>query len=282
MRNFRDGFANFSSRQILKKITLFFFSAFIWSTPLCASELKIGGTGNALGSMRLLATEFTKQNPDIKITILSSLGSSGAIKAVPKRAIDIGLTSRALTPEELKAGSKATEYALTPTVLAVPSKSTLKNLTRQQIADIYKGTLTSLPDGSYIRPVLRQPGDDNTRQLQGLSPEIQEALKVAENRPGMAFAATDQEAADKMENSAGALGVTTLALILSESRSLRAIALDGIEPSIENASAGRYPITKSFYFITEQTPSPDVQKFMDFVASPAGRKILSHNGHWFP
>lgn len=245
-----------------------------------AEEIKIGGTGNALGTMRLLADAFSKKYPQIRVTVLASLGSSGAIKAVPKGAVDIGLTSRALSDEELSSGAQATEYARSATVLAVSTKSTVTAITRQQIADIYSGKLADWPDGTRIRPVLRQPGDDNTTQIKRLSPLIEKALIDAEQRPGLAFAVTDQEAADKIESIPGAIGVTTLALIRSEGRALRALKLDGIDPTTANGAAGNYPIIKRFFFITRPSPSATVKQFIDFVGSPAGRDILTQTGHW--
>ncbi len=255
------------------------------SLPLfaqAASDIKIGGTGNALGSMRLLGLAFSKLNPDTKVTVLPSLGTSGAIKAIPKGAIDIGLSSRPLTDEETKSGTTAQEYARSPLVFAVSVKTKATTLTLDQVVDIYGGKLASWPDGSQIRPVLRQSGDDNTRQLRQMSPALDKALTVAEQRPGMPFATTDQETADKLESIPGALGVTTLCLIKSEERALRALTLDGVEPTPANAAAGKYPHVKHLFLITQTEPSADVKRFVAFVKSPAGRDILARSGHWVP
>ena len=247
-----------------------------------AEELKLGGTGNALGTMRLMALAYNAKNPGTQVSILSSLGSSGAIKAVPKGGIDIGVSSRQLTEAERATGILETEYARTPLVLAVATQSKATRISSAQIADIYSGKLTHWPDGGLIRPVLRQPADENTKQLKSLSPLIEQAVTAADTRDGMAFAFTDQEAADKMERIAGSIGLTTLALIKSEDRSLRALQLDAIDPTVNNGASGKYPLVKRFYFVTPQTPTAAVQKFMAFVSSPAGRKILLQNGHWIP
>jgi phosphate transport system substrate-binding protein len=162
-----------------------------------AEEIKIGGTGNALGAMQLLADAFRKHNPDVKVTVLPSVGTSGAIKAVPKGALDIGLSARPLTEEERKIGAIAFEYARSPLVFAVSTKTRVRALTLDQIADIYSGKLVNFPDGGQIRPVLRPIGEDITRQIKHMSPALDTALSAAEQRPGMPFATTDQEAADK-------------------------------------------------------------------------------------
>ncbi len=176
----------------------------------------------------------------------------------------------------------ALEYARTPTVFAVSTKTRATAISVQQVADIYTGKLERWPDGTLIRPILRQPGDDNTRQIRSLSPLVDKAVEVAAQRPGLAFAFNDQEAADQIEKIPGALGVTTQALIRSENRSLRALSLDGVEPSIENIASGKYPIIKNFFMITKSATSPAVQQFMAFVRSPEGRQILEQTGHWVP
>src|SRR5688572_25768834 len=119
-----------------------------------AEEIKIGGTGNALGTMRLLGDAYTRQNPHIKVTVLPSLGSGGAIKAVPKGVLDIGLSARPLTGDEGKLGAVSIEYARTALVFAVSTKINVTALTLDQVADIYGGKMANWPDGTQIRPIL--------------------------------------------------------------------------------------------------------------------------------
>jgi phosphate transport system substrate-binding protein len=247
-----------------------------------AEEIKIGGTGNALGTMRLLGDAFRKQNPDMQVTVLPSLGTSGAVKAIPKGALDIGLSSRPLTEEERKSGAIAVEYARSPMVFAVSAKTRVRALTLDQLADIYSGRMANWPDGSQIRPVLRQAGDDTTEMIRHMSPALDKALSAAEQRPGMPFATTDQEAADKTESIPGALGVMTLSLINSENRQFRALTLNGVEPTVGNAASGKYPHAKGFFLITRPDPSAAVKRFIAFMQSPAGREILIHSGNWIP
>jgi len=249
-----------------------------------AEEIIIGGTGNALGTMRLMGESFSAKYPAMTVKVLSSIGTSGGIKAVIKGAIDIGLTSRPLSAEEMAAGAVTNEYARTATVLAVPSASKATMITRAQLADVFNGKLTEWPDGTRIRPVLRQPGDDNTKQLARVSPEMERAVIAADKREGLAFAVNDQEAADKIESIPGAIGTSTLALIKSEGRAMRALKVDGVEPSEQTAVSGTYPapLVKHFYFATQKTRSAKVQQFIAYVNSPAGLEVLKENGQWRP
>ena len=181
-------------------LTLMFFS-FAFTT--CSAAIIIGGTGNALGTMKWIAEAYQKTNPEVQITILPSIGSSGAIKALPTGRIQIGLSVRPLKEAESEKGMVAIEYARTPTVFAVSNKTKVDDVTLSQLVDIYNGTLKQWPDGSTIRPVTRQAGDDNTKQIKALSVEMKKAVESTEKKTVFLFASTDQEAVDKIENTPG-------------------------------------------------------------------------------
>lgn len=268
-------------KNIILILTTIVFSSIIFCSSIAYSKgIVIGGTGNAIGTMRLLAEAYQNTNPQTKITVLPSIGSSGGIKAVPKGRVDIGLSSRPLKEAESKKGIIAIEYACTPTVIAVSNNTKVDAITISQLVDIYRGRVKRWPDGSYIRPVIRQSGDDNTKQIKSLSSELKKSVEFAEKRQGLLFASTDQEAADKIEKTPGSFGVTTLALILSEKRNIHPLTLDGIEPTIESCIAGNYPMAKKFFFILPMKRSAQVKSFLQFVSSIDGVSILKENGSY--
>lgn len=253
----------------------------ILARAACAGEVvKVGGTGAALGTMRMMAETFGRQNPDLKVSVLPSLGTSGAIKAVSQGALQIGLSVRTLTEAEVRLGVTTLEYARTPLVVAVAASSAATSLTLEQLAGIYAGTLLTWPDGGQIRPILRQAGDDNTRQLRQMSPALDRAVTVSEQRQGMPYATTDQEAADMAESIPGALTITALSVIVSEKRPLRPLTLEGLDATVANGASGRYPHHKSFFLVMRTDPSPGVVRFVAFVRSAQGLEILSRTGHW--
>ncbi len=245
-------------------------------------ELRIGGTGAALGTMRLLAEAFTARNPEIHVTTVPNLGSGGSIKAMLAGAIGLAVTSRPMTETERKAGAVETEYARTPFVFAVATKSRLTAVTTRELADIYAGTMVKWADGSTVRIVLRPRSDTDTDIVKSLSPELSAAVEMATKRPGVRVAVNDQDAADDLERIPGAIGPSSLALILSEKRALRALTLDGREPTTAASATGSYPVHKHLFFVTGATRSTEVEQFIAFVQSPAGREILVRNGQWVP
>jgi len=251
-------------------------------TARAADTIRIGGTGSALGAIQLIAEKFSQSNPSIGITAVANLGSAGAIKAVSSGAIDLALSSRPLTADEAKLGVSQLEYARTPFVFAVATKSAVHAITRLELAEIYAGKMAKWPDGSAVRVVLRPPSDIDTAMVKGLSPGVAQGLAAAEKRPGVQYSVTDQDAAGDLERIPGAIGPSSLALILSERRALRALRLDGVEPTPSNAASNIYPLYKQLFFVTGAKRSPAVERFIAFVQSAAGRKILAENGHWIP
>ena len=252
------------------------------SAAKAAEEIKVGGTGAALGTVRLLAEKFSQSNPGIRITTVGNLGSAGGIKAVGSGAIALAVTSRPLNESERRRGVAQLEYARTPFVFAVSDKSAVGSITLIELAGIYSGRIRKWPDGSPIRLVLRPPSDIDTEIVKGLTPALEQGVAAAEKRPGVQFSVNDQDAAGDLERIPGAIGPSTLALILSERRALRALKLEGVEPTPANAAEGAYPLYKQMFFVTGAQRPVAVERFIAFVQSPAGRKILLKNGHWIP
>jgi phosphate transport system substrate-binding protein len=251
-----------------------------WTTAR-AEEIKIGGTGGALGAIQQLAEAYNESRSDTKAVIVPNLGSSGGIKAVISGAIQLGVSSRPLRESETSHGAKAIEYARTPFVFATSGKTSgAPALTLQQVVEIYAGKMERWPDGTKIRLVLRPESDSDTEMLRKISPAMMKAEMLAQKRPGMLIGGTDHDAAEHLERLSGSIGTTTLALILSEKRSLKALKVNGVEPTAKSIADGTYPYYKPMLLVTGPKTPPSAQKFIEFVQSPTGRAILSSTGHW--
>ena len=247
-----------------------------------AEEVRIGGTGAALGTMQRMATAFKRVHPEHQVTVMPSMGSKGGIKAVQAGAIGLAVSARPLSEDERAKGLVSTVYGRTPLVFATQVDAPTDALSWQELTQAYAGERTQWPDGARIRLILRPQGDADSELIKATSPAMREAVGLAEQRKGMVFAVTDQEAADHIEKIPGAMGPLTLAQILSEKRPLKALKLSGVVPEASALADGRYPLQKELLFVTGPKPSAAVQAFMDFVRSPTGRTLLVQTGHWIP
>lgn len=243
------------------------------------SAIKIGGTGSGLGVMKEMADAFQKKHPDVNIIIVPSLGSGGGIKAVFEGAIDIGLSGRPLKADEAREGVTAFECARTPFVFVTARKTKGINFTLQDFAKIYAGEIKGWPDGEPIRVVLRPEGDMDTILLKAMSPEMDKALKKALLQEGMLIATTDQESAESIEKIPGALGTSSLSVIIPEKRRLNILPVGGVTPGIKALTDGTYPYYKNLFIVTGPKISPAAKDFIDFINTKEGRAIFANTGH---
>ena len=268
-----------TARTLLLALLIFSGIGYAQQAAPAAAKIRIGGTGGALATMQILADAFKKIPPYATVVIIPSLSSGGGIKAVLAGAIDLGLTSRPLQDAERAQGAIAADYARTPFVFATAAHATVAALSTRELVGIYSGEQKNWPDGRPLRLVLRPDSDSDTAMVKSLSPAMDRAVTAAHAREGLISALTDQANASSLETIPGAIGTSTLAQIISEKRTLQALALNGVTPSLKTLADGSYPYYKTFSIVsTAKTPAP-AQQFVAFVRSAAGQQILEQNGH---
>lgn len=241
--------------------------------------LTIGGSGSSLGTIKILAKVFERSHPEIKVKVLPSLGSAGAVRALSKKAIDIGLVTRSLTKEESTVGLVVTPYAISPFIFVANRKAGITNITHNEIVKIYEGEWLVWPCGERIRTPLRQRNETDIRIVKAISPAMSNAMETAMSRPGMIVANTDQDNSDLIESVPGAFGFSTLTQVIAEKRRLIILSYEGVRPTIKNLVNRSYPFSKPFFTVTREQTSEPARKFLRFMRSPKGRAILQKTGN---
>jgi len=230
--------------------------------------------------MEALAKAFERAHPDQKVIVVPGLGSRGAKKALMAGSLDIAVSADPLTAAERDQEFGAFDYARSPYVFITSRAHAASGLSMKELVDIYNGTTTTWPDGSRLRLILRPPLDSDTTALRAISPAMDRAVQAALSRPGMINAPSDQDAVDAIEHLPGAFGISTLGLLISEKRSVKVLAIDGVVPSTKAMAEGAYPYFKTLRVITRRTPPPPVQRFLEYLQSPRAHEILSTLGFW--
>jgi phosphate transport system substrate-binding protein len=244
-----------------------------------ANKLRIGGTGAALGTMRILADAFMRNHPSTSIEILPSLGSGGGIKALAAGSINLAVSSRELKDDERAKGLRSQAYGKTAVVYATPSSNTVTGVTGTELTAIFSGTQITWSNGDQVRPILRPKVETDTKLAESHIPGMREAHESARGRSAVPLYFTDQEAASALERIPGFVGTMSLSLIISEQRQLKALALDGHVASPQSIADDSYPITKTLCFVLPAKPNQVTKDFFDFAFSEEGRAILENTGH---
>ena len=271
-----------SNSKFRDKVLLLLSVALILTCqPALAREtIKIGGVGSAVASMKALGEAFEAQYPGAGVIVLQSLGSGGGIAAVAKGAIDVGIAGRALNEEESKLGLTVIDFAKTAVVFSVKMKDPVSGLSRSDIVRMIGGNPGTWPDGRHARAVLRPLADAETGIIKSGAPDIGLAIEKAVGPGGALVTLTAQEAADAIEKIPDSFGISTLSVIQSEKRSLKVIPIDGTVPDAKNIADGSYPFIMSYSMVVRREHSETVRRFVDFILSEQGRRILEETGNF--
>lgn len=259
--------------------------AFAANGSLClaasASQVvTVTGTGSSIGTVKLMADAFTRKHPAIRVEVLSSIGSTGGIKAVKAGKIDVGLSSRPLRPDERADDLKEAAYGRTPVVFGAHPGTSVNDISLEDIEQIYLGQKVAWPDKTPIRLVLRPKSDAYTEFLVRISDRMRVATEKSYTIPGLFTGVTDQDAAIQIERAAGSFGVTSLAVIQSEGRNIKRLSVNKVAPTLKNLETGKYPFAMSMHVVYRQSsPNTAVKPFIDFIFSGEGQKILRETGH---
>ncbi|MDD2899085.1 MAG: substrate-binding domain-containing protein [Desulfuromonadaceae bacterium] len=243
-------------------------------------SITITGTGAGIGTMKLMAKEFQKKHSGMVVNVLPSIGSTGGIRAVNEDKIDIAISWRPLKPEERNATIIEEPYGRTAFIFGVQGSNPVQNLTLEEIEDIYAGKRRTWPDRTPVRLVLRPVSDGFSVYLSGINPGLKSVSMKAHAIPGVYVGNTDQDSAEQIEQTPGSFGTTSLSLVVSEKRKIKALSVNGAAPTISNVSTGTYPYANTLSLVYRKDKYRGaVKAFIEFIFSGNGKKILSNNGH---
>ena len=114
--------------------------------------------------------------------------------------------------------------------------------------------------------------------IRGIAPELDAAIAKAFERPGMLVAMTDRENLDILQSTPGAVGFTSLTQVMVRRPALKIIDIDGVSP-LASATVNRdYPYLKHLYLVVPSQPSPGALRFLEFIRTREGQRILQASG----
>jgi phosphate transport system substrate-binding protein len=241
-----------------------------------AAKIVIGGTGDSQELLRALTAAFMKTQGGCKIEVPDSVGSSKGIKAVASGQIDLARVARLLNEEEKKSGLTYLLFAKSPIVFAVhPSVEDINNITTEQILGIYSGKITDWSQlgtkAGKIYPLTRESGDSSLSVLNIKLPGFAEI-----NNPAAKVVYTTPANVAALEGHKNTIGFVPLSAIVGAQ--LRVLKVNGVYPSVENIHDGKYELFVPFGIVYKEKPKELTQKFIDFIYSKDGQKMITAMG----
>lgn len=242
------------------------------SGVVLAEDITIVGTGSGMSLLQSVGEIFTQKNPDTKIIVPESIGSSGGIKSVGADKYKIGRVSREIKDTEKHYDLKYLPFAKLPIVFFVNKKVGIKELTPRQICDIYNGKITNWKDlggaDESIRLIRREDGDSALQALIASFPGFRE-VKLAEKSK---ITYTDQETVLLAEQKESTIAFAPYSNLLN--RDVTVLSTGEKKPADAD-----YPYFSVLALIfKEANNTGSIKKFVDFVKSPDVQDAIKKSG----
>lgn len=232
--------------------------------------LSVVGSTSVEPFAEALAEEFMNQHPREKIFVQGG-GSSAGIQAVRTGAAEVGMSSRNLMKGESDLISIPIIYDAIAVI--VHRENPLGDLTLDQIRKIFSGEFTRWSEmggkDRIITLVTREEGSGTREAFQTLimgKKEISLGALVQDSNGAIRQVVSDDR---------NAIGYISLGLVNDR---VKAVKIEGIEPSVENIREQRYKIVRPFLFVFTSEPRGMAKEFLDYILSPAGQNLLVHEG----
>ena len=244
-----------------------------------AERIVIDGSTGVTPLVAALAAAYRARDPAVTIEIGKGLGTKARIQALNDGKIDIAMASHGLDVAQIqRQGMVVHEIAKVAVVFGVNAGVTIANLSDAQVCDLYSSKLRNWKElgGSDLAvvPMTRPDSEVDTEVVRERIPclatlKMPDAVKVMPKAGEMAQA---------LSATTGAFGMTTMTIVEQSQGRVRAVSLGGIVPSAENVQSKRYLLTRDSFLVVKTPPSPATARFIDFVLSPAGAKVIAANG----
>lgn len=238
-----------------------------------SGTIRISGGTAHIPVMKVAAQKIMSANSEIKISIAGG-GSGVGIKQVGEGLVDIGNSGRQPTEEEInKYSLKMHQWAIDGVGVVVNPKNPVKSLTSDQLKDIFAGKLVnwkSLGGPDKAINIYTRDEASGTRSV-----FWKKALAKGEISAKALFAASNGAMKTAVSQDPYAIGYVSVGHI---DESVAPVALDGVVPSLENVKQGKYKVARGLFSNTKGEPGGLTRKFIDYLYSPEGQKIVAHKG----
>ena len=244
-------------------------------TSTLSGAVATNGSTSMEEVMGVLTEQFTNDNPDVSVTY-DPTGSGTGIEAAANGTADIGLSSRALTDEEIASGLVGTEVALDGIAVIVNADSPVADLTVEQIAQIFTGEITDWSevggDAGEIACIGREANSGTRDGFESIT-DTEDACVLSQelNSTGAVIQA--------VASSPNAIGYASLSAVEGQ-EGIKAITVGGVACTEETVKDGTYEIQRPFVFVTKEGAalSEAAQAFFDFATSADASELIAGAG----
>jgi len=250
----------------------------IAGTALASGSVVIKGSTTVLPVAQAALEAYMKAHPGINIS-LSGGGSGEGIKALIDKSTDIANSSREIKSKEVDLAKtkgvdpKAHIVAIDAIVPIVNPKNKVQELTIDQLSQIYQGKITNWKEvGGEDLKIVVISRDSSSGTFESWAELVLNKAKVTPRAQLQASNGAIVQAISKNRYAIGYIGYGYL------NKSVKALAVGGIQATPETALSKQYPISRPLYMYTDGEPKGEAAGYIRFVLSPAGQQLVAKQG----
>jgi phosphate transport system substrate-binding protein len=244
------------------------------NTPL-SGRITFAGSTTLQPLAGKLGDVFKQRQPGVALEIAGG-GSVIGIQAIHEGTADIGMASRALTPDEAQ-GLEQHQIALDVMAVVVNPANPLTGLTLKQLQGIYTGQIKNWQEvggpNQPITVIIREKSSGTRGAFDEIALEKKEptasVLKTAMTAGDMAALVAKDPAA------IGYVGFGNL------DATIKTLAINQVPPTKATARGGAYKLVRPLLLLTGPLTQPLALTYIDFALSAEGQQLIEQDG-WVP
>jgi phosphate transport system substrate-binding protein len=259
-------------------ITLFLFCVGIG--PVAAQEkMVVGGSGSMGDVVEVLVKTYKQKNPSEAVNhITEPMSTTGGIEGTKTGRLTVGIITRSLKEKEMKEGLVYRPVTRIPVVVGVYKSVAASELSESQVCDIFSGKIKSWKDvggGDGKILVLGRKVDDNNMEV---FRERMACFKSLQLSPDAVLLVRGSEVLDALNNRPATVGITVAGAHIMERPNIKSLAVGNVAPTLDAVKVGKYKYFNEAGFVTMGEPKGAAKRFVEFVTSPEGEKIMEKHG----
>ena len=255
------------------------------AAPKQKQTIKISGSTTVLPIVQKAADQYMAAHPEADIQV-SGGGSGVGIQMIGAKTVDIGMTSREVTKDEM---TKYPTFVVTTVAqdgiaIIVNPVNTLNYITLDQVMNIYLGKITKWSEipGANVPNTNNQIVIIGRDSASGTRTYFDETvLKLATPTNKMLEKNSNGAVTQTVAQTPGAIGYVSIGFV---SKDVKALPIwynadKIISASLDNVKTKTYPVSRNLYVITNGQPSGLSGDFINYVLSADGQKIVADEGY---
>jgi len=240
-------------------------------------KIVIDGSTTVGPIAKAFAEYYMERNPGVAISVSES-GSGNGAKSLINGACHIATMSRAMKENELAA---AKEKGVTPVAhvvamdgiaLVVHPSNPVQGLTLDQVRNIFRGLITNWKElGGPDRPIVVISRDTNSGTYETFEELVMKKEKMGEKTE---YVGSNGAIRQRVLTTPAAIGYVGLAFM----EGVKALTINGVEPSADTVIAGTYPVARPLFMYTNGQPEGHVAAFLGLKDTKDGHRLIEEIG----